>query len=81
MKYSASVRLAPLSMVANTPGWPSVGTMVAESKPASRARLAMYSAPSFMLRFSAAMEGCAIQSWMRLMAASRPASAALRIAG
>ena len=28
MKYSASVRFAPLSMVANTPGWPSVGTIV-----------------------------------------------------
>jgi hypothetical protein len=68
MKYRASVRFAPLSIVANTPGWPSVGTIVALWKPASRARFAMYCAPSFMLRFSAAMEGSAIQSCSRLMA-------------
>src|SRR5690606_1743583 len=41
----------------------------------------MYSAPSCMFRFSAAMEGSAIQSWMRLIEASRAASAAFRTSG
>jgi len=45
---------------------PSVCTISTFWKPASRASLAMYSAPSFELRFSAAIDGSAIQSCRRL---------------
>ena len=52
------VRGAPASSVAKMPGWPSVGTFVAPWKPASRNIRMVSSQPSFMPRFSAAMEGC-----------------------
>ena len=65
MKYRPTVLAAPASSVANTPGLPSVSTISTFWNPASRASRAMYSAPSRELRFSAAIEGSAIQSLSR----------------
>ena len=83
---------APASRVANTPGWPSVGTRVTFSKPASRASRIMSSHPSAMPRFSAAIEGwrthrcsrCTPSSWRLTISAwmaSWPSPAASEMRG
>jgi hypothetical protein len=65
MKYRPTVRGAPASSVAKTPGWPSVGTLVTAWKPASRAKRIIISQPSAMPRFSAAIDGCPTHSCSR----------------
>jgi len=55
----------PASSVAKMPGWPSVGTLLTDWKPASRRNFMVSSQPSFMPRFSAAMLGWRIHSWRR----------------
>src|SRR5437588_2653643 len=61
MKYSPTVFGAPASSVANTPGCPLDGTFATCWNPASRSIFISSSQPSFMPRFSAAIEGCRIQ--------------------
>ena len=56
--------------MANTPGFPSVATIVTFWKPASRASCAMRSAPAAEFKLSAAIDGSAIQSWSRFTASS-----------
>ena len=68
MKYMPMVTGAPASRVANTPGCPSVGIFTAVWNPASFSRSIIICAPASMLRFSAAMEGRAIQLCSRLRA-------------
>src|SRR5579862_2419379 len=73
---------APASRVAKTPGWPSVGIFSTRWKPASRRKSIISAQPSFMPRFSAAMEGCLIQvcrrrtdsSWRFSISARMPAT-------
>ena len=69
MKYRPTVRGAPASSVAKMPGWPSVGTLLTWN-PASRSMLMVSSQPSFMPRFSAAMEGWRIQVCSRFTVSS-----------
>src|SRR5690242_11747837 len=57
------VRRAPASSVAKTAGCPPVGIFVTCENPASRTSRIMCSQPSFMPRFSAAIDGWRIQSW------------------
>ena len=87
------MRGAPASSVAKIPGWPSVEILVTAPKPASRSMFMVSSQPSFMPRFSAAMEGWRIQVCRRLtlsswrlvisavMASRSPAAAAREVCG
>src|SRR5438874_6138199 len=61
------------------PGWPSVGIFVPESKPASLSMRMVSSQPSFMARFSAAMDGCRIHSCRRVTASSWRFSISVKI--
>src|SRR5690349_6532183 len=80
MKYSPTVFFAPASSVAKTPGFPSVSRMVTCWNPASRASLAMNSAPAGKLRSSAAIEGKAIQSCSRFTDSSWRFAISVRMA-
>ncbi len=59
------MRGAPASSVAKMPGCPSVGTFATLWKPASLKSRMVSSQPSFMPRFSAAIEGWRIPSCRR----------------
>src|SRR4029077_14250650 len=65
MKWMPTHVGAPESSSPKTPGLPEVGIISTLENPASRASCAMYSGPWEKLRFSAAMDGRAIQSSRR----------------
>jgi hypothetical protein len=71
------VRFAPVSSAAKTPGFPLVSACAALWKPASFKSWIISAHPSFVPRFSAAIEGTRIQSSRRLTDSSwrRPISA------
>src|ERR1700687_879211 len=70
MKYKPNVRGAPASREAQMPGWQSVEILLTVSNPASRSMRMVRSQPSFIPRFSAAMEGCLIHVCRRSTAAA-----------
>ena len=82
MKYRPSVLGAPASNVAKMPGCPSLGIFVTCWKPASRSMRIVSSQPSFIPRFSAAIDGwrihscsrCTDSSWRRSICAKIGAS-------
>src|SRR5277367_244554 len=64
------VVLAPASILPNTPDFPVVGINLTPVNPASCASFAIYSGPCGKFRFSAAIDGSAIQSCNRLTLAA-----------